>query len=61
VPDTPALIIWGERDPWYTPPVADAYAARLPGAKIERLPDAGHWPWLDRADLIDRVARFLEE
>ena len=59
--DTPTLIIWGERDPWYSPPVADAYAARLPGATLERLPDAGHWPWLDRADLVDRVAAFLEK
>jgi pimeloyl-ACP methyl ester carboxylesterase len=59
--NAPALIIWGDRDPWYAPPVADAYAARLPGAKVERLPDAGHWPWLDRPDLVDRVAAFLEE
>jgi pimeloyl-ACP methyl ester carboxylesterase len=60
-PKAPALIIWGERDPWYPPALADAYATRLPGARIERLPDAGHWPWLDRADLVDRVAAFLEE
>ncbi len=57
----PALIIWGERDPWYPPALAEAYATRLPGARIERLPDAGHWPWLDRADLVDRVAAFLGE
>ena len=56
-----ALIIWGERDPWYPPALADAYAARLPGARIERLSDAGHWPWLDRSDLVERVADFLEE
>lgn len=55
----PALIIWGERDPWYPPALAEAYATRLPGARIERLPDAGHWPWLDRADLVDRVAAFV--
>jgi pimeloyl-ACP methyl ester carboxylesterase len=23
--------------------------------------DAGHWPWVDRPDLIDRIASFLEE
>ena len=23
------------------------------------LADAGHWPWLDRADAIDRVVQFL--
>jgi pimeloyl-ACP methyl ester carboxylesterase len=57
----PTLICWGERDPWYPPALADAYAARLPGARVERLPDAGHWPWLDRPDLVERVATFLEE
>jgi haloalkane dehalogenase len=57
----PALILWGERDPWYPPALADAYAAHLPGARVERLSDAGHWPWLDRGDLIERVATFLED
>jgi pimeloyl-ACP methyl ester carboxylesterase len=57
----PALILWGDRDPWYPPALADAYAARLSGARVERLADAGHWPWLDRTDLIERVATFLEE
>ena len=57
----PALIVWGDRDPWYPPALADAYAAHLPGARLERLSDAGHWPWLDRSDLVERVATFLEE
>jgi pimeloyl-ACP methyl ester carboxylesterase len=59
-PTPQTLIIWGDRDPWYPPALADAYAARLPGASIERLPDAGHWPWLDRSGLVERVATFLE-
>jgi pimeloyl-ACP methyl ester carboxylesterase len=57
----PTLIIWGERDPWYPPALADAYAARLPDARVERIPDAGHWPWLDREDVMERIATFLEE
>jgi pimeloyl-ACP methyl ester carboxylesterase len=57
----PALILWGERDPWYPPVLADAYGAHLPGAQVERLADAGHWPWLDRGDLVERVATFLEK
>ena len=44
---TPALIVWGDRDPWYAPALADAYAAHLRGAKLERLSDAGHWPWAE--------------
>jgi pimeloyl-ACP methyl ester carboxylesterase len=26
---------------------------------VARLPDAGHWPWLDRPDVIDAVAAFF--
>jgi pimeloyl-ACP methyl ester carboxylesterase len=53
-------ILWGEEDPWYPPAVADAYAARLPGASVERIAGAGHWPWLDRPEVVDRVASLLE-
>lgn len=53
-------IVWGEQDPWYPPALADAYAARLPGATVERLAGAGHWPWLDRPEVVDRVASLLE-
>jgi len=53
-------LIWGENDPWYPPALADAYAARLPGARVQRISGAGHWPWLDRPEVVDRVAALLE-
>ncbi|MBV9942877.1 MAG: alpha/beta hydrolase [Solirubrobacterales bacterium] len=53
-------IVWGEEDPWYPPALADAYAARLPGATVIRFAGAGHWPWLDRPEVVDRVAALLE-
>lgn len=55
-----ALVLWGEQDPWYPPAVADEYAAGLPGATVERIAGAGHWPWLDRPEVVDRVASLLE-
>jgi len=55
-----ALILWGEADPWYPVSVADQYAARLPGATVERIAGAGHWPWLDRPEVVDRLAALLE-
>jgi pimeloyl-ACP methyl ester carboxylesterase len=55
-----ATVLWGEEDPWYPPAVADAYAAHLPGATVERIAGAGHWPWLDRPEVVDRVASLLE-
>ena len=57
----PALIVWGDRDPYLPPRFADAYAAALGGpSEVVHLPDAGHYPWLDRPDAIDRAAAFLE-
>jgi pimeloyl-ACP methyl ester carboxylesterase len=53
-------LVWGEEDPWYPPALADAYAARLPGATVERVAGAGHWPWLDRPEVVERVASLLE-
>jgi pimeloyl-ACP methyl ester carboxylesterase len=57
----PALVVWGDRDRFIPAGFADAYAAALGGtADVLHLPDAGHWPWLDRPDAIDRVAEFLD-
>jgi len=55
----PTLVIWGEQDPWLAPRFADAYGARLPGAKVEHIAGAGHWPWLDQPRVIELVAQFL--
>jgi pimeloyl-ACP methyl ester carboxylesterase len=55
----PALVAWGMKDPYIPARFAAAYAAALPGAELLELPDAGHWPWFDRPDLLDRLAEFL--
>jgi 4,5:9,10-diseco-3-hydroxy-5,9,17-trioxoandrosta-1(10),2-diene-4-oate hydrolase len=57
----PSLVVWGERDPWLDPMFGDAYARRLPRAELMRVTGAGHWPWLDRPDLVARVAAFVSE
>jgi pimeloyl-ACP methyl ester carboxylesterase len=57
----PALVIWGERDPWFAPQFADAYAERLQTQNAWKIENAGHWPWLDRTDVIDAVDVFLGE
>ena len=41
----PTLIIWGERDPVGSIPVARAAAELIPDARLEVLP-TGHGPWL---------------
>lgn len=56
----PALVLWGEQDPYIPTAFARRYADALGGdARVESLPDAGHWPWLDRPDAVDTVAAFL--
>jgi pimeloyl-ACP methyl ester carboxylesterase len=54
----PALVLWGEADPWLDVRFADAYAALLPDATLQRVPGAGHWPWLDQPELMPRLAAF---
>jgi pimeloyl-ACP methyl ester carboxylesterase len=54
------LVIWGDHDPYIGAGFADRYARALGGdVKVEHLPDAGHWSWLDRPDVVDKVKDFL--
>jgi pimeloyl-ACP methyl ester carboxylesterase len=55
----PSLVLWGMADPYIPTRFARAYAEALPASEMVELPDAGHWPWLDRPDVVDRVVDFL--
>lgn len=55
----PALVLWGQQDPWLSPAFADAYGQRLPRASVERIEGAGHWPWLDDGAVTDRIVEFV--
>jgi pimeloyl-ACP methyl ester carboxylesterase len=55
----PALVVWGMTDPYIAPQFARAYADALPNAELLELGDAGHYPWLDRPEVVDRVVEFL--
>jgi len=57
----PALVVWGARDPYIPARFGEAYASALPHAQLLELDDAGHVPWLDRPDVVDRVVAFLQE
>jgi pimeloyl-ACP methyl ester carboxylesterase len=56
----PTLVLWGERDPYLPSWCAEAYGRALPNATVELVPDASHWSWIDRPNVIDRVAAFLD-
>jgi pimeloyl-ACP methyl ester carboxylesterase len=55
----PALVLHGDRDRYIPPRFADGLAAALGDGRVEHVPGAGHWPWLDRPELVDRVVGFL--
>jgi proline iminopeptidase len=55
----PALFIHGERDPLPVSSSLEA-AALVPDARVETIPDCGHFPWMERpGEIRQRVERFL--
>lgn len=57
----PALVVWGDHDPYLPTRFAHEYAERIPNGRALVVPDAGHWPWLDKPGLIGEVCAFLNE
>lgn len=56
----PALVVWGERDPYIPPSFAHAYSEALGGpTQTNVVPGARHWPWLDVPELVQTVTDFL--
>jgi pimeloyl-ACP methyl ester carboxylesterase len=55
----PSLVLWGDRDPYLPARFAGSYARVLAKAELEIVLDAGHWPWIDDARVVDRVSTFL--
>jgi pimeloyl-ACP methyl ester carboxylesterase len=57
--DMPALVVWGVKDPYVPVRFAADYARALPRAELLELPDAGHWPWLEEPDALERIVDFV--
>ena len=57
----PALVLWPENDPYIGPEFGQAYAHALGGPVELEMVDAGHWPWLDRPELVERVVAFTRQ
>ncbi len=56
----PALVVWGEADPYLPASFAHDFTRALGGpGDVEVVEGAGHWPWIGRPEVVDRVAGFL--
>ncbi len=57
------LLLWGADDRFVTAGYyGDAYRAAIPGARLETIDEAGHFPHLEQPRaLVERVGRFLVE
>jgi haloalkane dehalogenase len=56
----PSLIIWGMKDSAFQPYLLARWQEALPGARIERLAEAGHWPHEEDPDaVIESLRGFL--
>lgn len=56
----PALVVWGQRDPYLGPELGRAYASQFPNAELLEVPNGGHWPWIDRPEVVNQVVEFLD-
>ena len=59
--DVPTLLLWGADDRFVTPGYyGAAYQAAIPGARLETIDGAGHFPHLEQPEaFVERVSAFL--
>lgn len=60
--DLPALVVWGDADPFIEPHHAERAKDLFPSARVVHLDGAGHWAMLDSPDAVAaEVVPFLRE
>ncbi|HEY6653720.1 MAG TPA: alpha/beta hydrolase, partial [Solirubrobacterales bacterium] len=58
----PTLILWPTEDPYLGREWGPRHAEAIgENATLEMIERAGHWPWLDRPDVIEKTAAFLAD
>lgn len=56
----PTLVVWGRDDKLFPSDYAKAWAAQIPDVQVEIIPECGHRPQLEKADLTARtILAFL--
>ena len=56
----PTMIFWGDEDRIIPPVYGDALARLIPGSKLEKLANCGHYPHVEKIDVVaNRLHDFL--
>jgi pimeloyl-ACP methyl ester carboxylesterase len=57
----PTLVLWGTDDKFLPSRYAELWGERVPGATVELIPQCGHLPHVEKADVAAaQIVRFLE-
>lgn len=59
--DIPTHLIWGEGDGIVSTAYGEAWKAEIPGATMETIPDAGHYPHWEQPDLFAMGAKAFAD
>ena len=60
--DFPALVVWGDHDPYLGLDLAEAQKQVFPSAPLVVMPGSGHWPFVDNPEEVaSHVVPFLRE
>jgi pimeloyl-ACP methyl ester carboxylesterase len=57
--ECPVLVLWPSQDRYIPAEFGRRLAARLAHAELIEIDGAGHWPWIDRPELVARALAFL--
>ena len=59
--DRPALLLWGAQDGIVTPSYGEGWRQEIPGARIDIIPEAGHFPnWEQPEEFVQRLSAFVD-
>ena len=58
--DLPTLVLWGGEDRIVTPAYGEGWRQAIPGARLEIIPQAGHFPhWEQPEAFVERLSAFV--
>jgi pimeloyl-ACP methyl ester carboxylesterase len=59
--DLPTLLLWGAEDGIVTPSYGEGWQRAIPGATMEIIPSAGHFPhWEQPEQFVQRLSAFID-